>query len=98
MPFLVSPEPWDFDPFHLEKQSENYSILNKIRKANLKKVASKILKPSNFILKAGMIVTDSNSKKKKLKLMDHGHYRQAHSNCLKYQKYSIMGCQRWHRI
>lgn len=68
MPFLVSPEPWDFDPFHFEKQKENYSILNKIRKANLKKVASKILKPSNFILKSGMIVTDSNSKKEKIKI------------------------------
>ena len=68
MPFLVSPEPWDFDPFHFEKQKENYSILNKIRKANLKKVASKILKPSNFILKAGIVVTDSNSKKEKIKI------------------------------
>ena len=54
--------------YHLQKQRRNYSSLNEIRKANLAKLASKVLKPSNFSLKSGMIVTDSNSKKEKIKI------------------------------
>ena len=68
VPLLFTPEPWRFNPDHLQKQSRNYSSLNEIRKANLAKLASKVLKPSNFSLKSGMIVTDSNSKKEKIKI------------------------------
>ena len=68
VPLLFTPEPWNFDALHLEKQNKNYSALNDIRKANLSKFASKILKPANFTLKSGMIVTESNLKQEKIEI------------------------------
>ena len=66
VPLLFTPEPWNFNPDQLQNQSKNYSSLNEIRKANLAKLASKVLKPANFSLKSGIIVTDSASKKEKI--------------------------------
>ena len=63
---LFTPEPWNFNPDQLQNQSKNHSSLNDIRKANLAKLASKVLKLANFSLKSGMIVTDSASKREKI--------------------------------
>ena len=68
LPLLFTPEPFQFNESLLQKQQNNYTILNNLRKSNLAKIASKIFKPANFKLKTGMIVTDSTSKYEKLKI------------------------------
>ena len=53
LPLLFTPEPFQFNEDFLQKQHNNYTILNNLRKSNLAKIASQIFKPANFKLNRG---------------------------------------------